>query len=58
MRRTVFALGALRRRRSCSREIKYDTGDKKWHANMNAIRDQLKAAHEFKYEGERNPGKS
>ncbi len=31
--------------------IKYDNGDKKWHANMNSTVDQLKSAPEFKYEG-------
>ncbi len=38
--------------------IKYDTADKKWHANMDATKDQLKAAPEFKYEGEWNASKS
>jgi sporulation protein YlmC with PRC-barrel domain len=38
--------------------IKYDPADKKWHANMNASKDQLKAAPEFKYEGEWNAEKS
>jgi sporulation protein YlmC with PRC-barrel domain len=32
-------------------KIKYDDNDKKWHANMNATKDELKAAPEFKYEG-------
>ena len=32
--------------------MKYDPADKKWHANMNATRDVLKAAPEFKYEGQ------
>jgi hypothetical protein len=39
-------------------KIKYDMGDKKWHANMTATKDQLKAAPEFKYEGEWNASKS
>ena len=39
-------------------KVKYDPADKKWHANMDATRDQLKAAPEFKYEGEWNAGKS
>jgi hypothetical protein len=43
---------------AASVKIKYDTGDKKWHANMNATKDQLKAAPEFKYEGEWNASKS
>ena len=38
--------------------IKYDQSDKKWHANMNASKDQLKAAPEFKYEGEWSASKS
>ena len=38
--------------------IKYDQSDKKWHANMNASMDQLKAAQEFKYEGEWSASKS
>ena len=32
-------------------KIKYEDNDKKWHANMNATKDELKAAPEFKYEG-------
>jgi hypothetical protein len=39
-------------------KVKYDTADKKWHANMNATKDELKAAPEFKYEGEWNASKS
>jgi sporulation protein YlmC with PRC-barrel domain len=39
-------------------KIKYDMADKKWHANMAASKDQLKAAPEFKYEGEWNASKS
>lgn len=38
--------------------IKYDPSDKKWHANMSASKDELKAAPEFKYEGEWNASKS
>ena len=32
-------------------KIKYDDNDKKWHANMNATKDDLKAAPDFNYEG-------
>jgi len=39
-------------------KIKYDPNDKKWHANMNASKDELKNAPEFKYEGEWNASKS
>ena len=39
-------------------KIKYDMNDKKWHANMNATKDELKNAPEFKYEGEWNASKS
>jgi hypothetical protein len=39
-------------------KIKYDDKDKKWHANMNATKGQLKAAPEFKYEGEWSASKS
>jgi PRC-barrel domain len=39
-------------------KIQYDDKDKRWHANMNATKDQLKAAPEFKYEGEWNASKS
>jgi sporulation protein YlmC with PRC-barrel domain len=39
-------------------KIKYDPSDKKWHANMNATKDELKNAPEFKYEGEWNASKS
>jgi sporulation protein YlmC with PRC-barrel domain len=38
--------------------IKYDNGDKRWHANMDSTVDQLKSAPEFKYEGEWNASKS
>jgi sporulation protein YlmC with PRC-barrel domain len=39
-------------------KIKYDMGDKKWHANMNATKAELKSAPEFKYEGEWNASRS
>jgi sporulation protein YlmC with PRC-barrel domain len=39
-------------------KVKYDPSDKKWHANMSATKDELKAAPEFKYEGQWNAGKS
>ena len=39
-------------------KVKYDPNDKKWHANMNATKDELKNAPEFKYEGEWNASKS
>jgi sporulation protein YlmC with PRC-barrel domain len=39
-------------------KVKYDMTDKKWHANMNATKAELKAAPEFKYEGEWNASKS
>jgi sporulation protein YlmC with PRC-barrel domain len=39
-------------------KVKYDSHDQKWHANMNATKDELKNAPEFKYEGEWNAGKS
>ena len=38
--------------------VMYDTADKKWRATMNATKDELKAAPEFKYEGMWNAGKS
>ncbi len=38
--------------------VTYDTANKKWHASMNASKDQLKAAPEFKYEGIWNASKS
>jgi hypothetical protein len=34
--------------------INYDTNDKKWKGMINATKDQLKAAPEFKYEGRLN----
>ena len=39
-------------------KIKYDNNDRKWHANMNASKDELKNAPEFKYQGEWNASKS
>jgi sporulation protein YlmC with PRC-barrel domain len=39
-------------------DVKYDTANKKWHASMNATKDQLKAAPEFKYDGMWNASKS
>jgi sporulation protein YlmC with PRC-barrel domain len=39
-------------------KIKYDGADKKWHANMNATKEELKAAPEFKYEGQWTASKS
>jgi len=39
-------------------KIKYDTSDKKWHANMSATKEELKDAPEFKYEGQWNASKS
>ncbi len=38
--------------------VKYDPSDKTWHANMSATKDELKAAPEFKYEGQWNASKS
>jgi sporulation protein YlmC with PRC-barrel domain len=38
--------------------IKYDGSDKKWHANMDATAQQLKAAPAFEYEGQWNANKS
>ena len=37
--------------RPCAVNVTYDDNDKKWHAVMNATKDQLKTAPEFKYEG-------
>jgi hypothetical protein len=39
-------------------KVKFDPSDKKWHANISATRDELKAAPEFKYEGQWNASKS
>jgi uncharacterized protein YrrD len=38
--------------------IQYDASSKKWRANMTATKDQLKAAPEFKYEGQWDASKS
>ena len=38
-------------------KIAYNPGDKAWHATMNATADQLKAAPEFKYTGDRAANK-
>jgi hypothetical protein len=39
-------------------KVNYDPGDKMWHATMNATKDELKAAPEFKYDGVWNASKS
>jgi len=39
-------------------KVTYDAGNKVWRATMNATKDQLKSAPEFKYQGEWNAGKS
>ena len=39
-------------------KVSYNNSDKKWHATMNATADQLKAAPEFKYNGQWNASKS
>jgi sporulation protein YlmC with PRC-barrel domain len=39
-------------------KVTYDAGNKVWRATMNATKDQLKSAPEFKYEGEWNASKS
>ena len=39
-------------------KIKYDSADKKWHANMNASKEELTAAPEFKYQGQWDASKS
>ncbi len=39
-------------------KVKYDTGDKKWHANMQATAEQLKSWPEFKYDGQWDASKS
>jgi sporulation protein YlmC with PRC-barrel domain len=39
-------------------KVKYDMSDKKWHANMNATKDELKSAPEFKYAGKWDASKS
>ncbi len=39
-------------------KVSYDSAAKKWRANMNASKDQLKAAPEFKYEGKWSASRS
>src|SRR5271165_349700 len=39
-------------------KVSYDTSNKVWRATMNASKDQLKAAPEFKYEGQWNASRS
>jgi sporulation protein YlmC with PRC-barrel domain len=39
-------------------KVTYDAGNKVWRATMNATKDQLKAAPEFKYEGQWNASRS
>ena len=39
-------------------KVSYNSSEKKWHAEMNANADQLKAAPEFKYTGAWDGGKS
>ena len=39
-------------------KVMYNSTDKKWHANMNATKAEIKAAPEFKYEGQWNASKS
>jgi sporulation protein YlmC with PRC-barrel domain len=39
-------------------KTKFDPADKKWHANMTATKDELKAAPEFKYESLWSAGKT
>ena len=39
-------------------KVTYDAGNKVWRATMNASKDQLKSAPEFKYQGEWNASKS
>jgi sporulation protein YlmC with PRC-barrel domain len=43
---------------SGSVKVTYDAGNKVWRATMNATKDQLKAAPEFKYEGQWNASRS
>lgn len=38
--------------------VVYDTNDKAWRASMNATKDELKAAPEFKYTGEWNASRT
>jgi sporulation protein YlmC with PRC-barrel domain len=39
-------------------KVMYKDSDKKWHGTINATKDELKAAPEFKYEGMWNASKS
>jgi sporulation protein YlmC with PRC-barrel domain len=39
-------------------KVTYDGSNKVWRATMNATKDQLKSAPEFKYQGEWNASKS
>ncbi len=39
-------------------KVTYDASNKVWRATMNATKDQLKAAPEFKYGGEWNASRS
>jgi sporulation protein YlmC with PRC-barrel domain len=39
-------------------KVSYDASNKVWRATMNATKDQLKAAPEFKYEGQWNASRS
>jgi sporulation protein YlmC with PRC-barrel domain len=39
-------------------KVAYDTKDSKWHATMNATKDQLTNAPEFKYKGKADASKS
>ncbi len=39
-------------------KVSYDAGNKVWRATMNATKDQLKAAPEFKYQGQWNASRS
>ena len=39
-------------------KVTYDTGNKVWRATMNATKDQLKSAPEFKYQGQWNASRS
>jgi sporulation protein YlmC with PRC-barrel domain len=39
-------------------KVTYDAGNKVWRATMNATKDQLKSAPEFKYEGQWNASRS
>jgi len=39
-------------------KVTYDASNKVWRATMSATKDQLKAAPEFKYEGQWNASRS